>query len=351
MPTPPPSATPATSTRAKYIDLQRTQFKRLGVLGDWDNPYLTLNKEYEADELRLFAEIVEQGFVYRGKKPVYWSIPCRTALAEAEVEYHDHVSQSIFVKFPVVDQPGTFVLIWTTTPWTLPANLAVAYHKGLHYVKVAVADEQFILYRGLLQGIVEKCGWTEYHEEPFAADELARLQYMHPFCNRTGKAFAADFVTADTGTGFVHIAPGHGMDDYSLGLSQGLPIYSPVDDDGRFTHTNELPVDQQMPAGMVYYGWSSNKSRGERAKGQPVAERPARQKGPGGRDARKRWAALIKQVYEVDPLLCPKCGATMKIISFIERHQREVIEKILRHCELWEEDLARGPPVQEMALS
>ncbi|HEX3718390.1 MAG TPA: class I tRNA ligase family protein, partial [Verrucomicrobiae bacterium] len=114
----------------KYIDIQREQFKRLGVLGDWDNPYLTLNKEYEADELRMFADIVEQGFVYRGKKPVYWCIPCRTALADAEVEYHDHVSPSIYVKFPVVGRPNTFVLIWTTTPWTLPANLAVAYNKG-----------------------------------------------------------------------------------------------------------------------------------------------------------------------------------------------------------------------------
>ena len=113
----------------KYIDLQRAQFKRLGILGDWENPYLTLNKEYEADELRLFADIVEKGFVYRGKKPVYWSIPCRTALAEAEVEYADHVSQSVYVKFPVVGEPNTFVVIWTTTPWTLPANLAVAYNE------------------------------------------------------------------------------------------------------------------------------------------------------------------------------------------------------------------------------
>src|ERR1017187_7871895 len=120
----------------KYIDVQCTQFKRLGVLGDWENPYLTLNKEYEADELRLFADIVAKGFVYRGKKPVYWSIPCRTALAEAEVEYADHVSQSVFVKFPVVGQPNTFILIWTTTPWTLPANLAVAYNKDFQYVKV-----------------------------------------------------------------------------------------------------------------------------------------------------------------------------------------------------------------------
>src|SRR3954463_8994852 len=127
----------------KYIDLQRTQFKRLGVLGDWDKPYLTLNKEYEADELRMFADIVDQGFVYRGKKPVYWSIPCRTALAEAEVEYKDHVSQSIYVKFPVLEQPNTFIVIWTTTPWTLPANLAVAYNSTFSYYLVQVGSEKY----------------------------------------------------------------------------------------------------------------------------------------------------------------------------------------------------------------
>jgi isoleucyl-tRNA synthetase len=236
----------------KYIDIQREQFKRLGVLGDWDNPYLTLNKEYEADELRLFADIVAQGFVYRGKKPVYWSIPCRTALAEAEVEYKDHVSQSVFVKFPVVGQSNTFIVIWTTTPWTLPANLAVAFNKGFQYVKVRVGEENYILFRGLLPAVAEKCGWTNYTEEPFSMDELTKLQYQHPFIpKRIGKAFAADFVTADTGTGFVHIAPGHGLDDYNLGRANGLPIYSPVNDDGAFAHTNDLPIEQQMPTEML----------------------------------------------------------------------------------------------------
>ncbi len=235
----------------KYMDLQRGQFKRLGVLGDWDHPYLTLNKEYEADELRLFADIVAKGFVYRGKKPVYWSIPCRTALAEAEVEYADHVSQSVFVKFPIIGQSNTFIVIWTTTPWTLPANLAVAYNEKLQYVKATVGEENFILFRGLLPTVAGKCGWTNYTETPYAAEELAKLQYEHPFCNRTGKAFAADFVTSDTGTGFVHIAPGHGLDDYNLGRQNGLPIYSPVDDDGKLAYSNELPVEQQMPAEMV----------------------------------------------------------------------------------------------------
>src|SRR5450432_2378709 len=239
------------ATAYKYIDLQRTQFKRLGVLGDWENPYLTLNKEYEADELRLFGDIVAKGFVYRGKKPVYWSIPCRTALAEAEVEYQDHVSQSCFVKFPVVGQPNTFIVIWTTTPWTLPANLAVAYNEKLQYVKVRVGEENFILFRGLLPAVADKCGWTNYTETTFAIEELAKLQYQHPFCNRTGKAFAADFVTSDTGTGFVHIAPGHGLDDYNLGRQNGLPIYSPVDDDGKLAYSNELPVEQQFPAELV----------------------------------------------------------------------------------------------------
>jgi isoleucyl-tRNA synthetase len=251
------SADPVTVRKAceayahKYIDLQRTQFKRLGVLGDWENPYLTLNKEYEADELRLFADIVEKGFVYRGKKPVYWSIPCRTALAEAEVEYADHVSQSVFVKFPVVGKTHTFVVIWTTTPWTLPANLAVAYNEKLRYVQAGVGGENYILFRGLLPAVAEKCGWAHYTEQPVSIEDLAQMEYQHPFCQRTGKLFAADFVTSDTGTGFVHIAPGHGLDDYNLGRQKGLPIYSPVDDDGRFAHTNELPVEQQMPAEML----------------------------------------------------------------------------------------------------
>jgi isoleucyl-tRNA synthetase len=235
-----------------FIEIQRVQFKRLGVLGDWDNPYLTFDKEYEAEELRLFADIVEQGFVYRGKKPVYWSIPCRTALAEAEVEYQDHVSPSIYVKFPVVGRPKTFVLIWTTTPWTLPANLAMAYNSTFSYVQVRVGDENYILFRGRLPAVAEKCGWSNYEEKPFSTGDLSKLEFQHPFCNRTGKLFAGDaFVTSDTGTGFVHIAPGHGLDDYNLGLKVGLPIYSPVTDHGTLTWTKDLPEEQQMPDSLI----------------------------------------------------------------------------------------------------
>ncbi len=237
----------------KYIDIQRTQFQRLGVLGDWADPYLTLDRRYEADELRLFADIVEKGFVYRGKKPVYWSIPARTALAEAEVEYHDHVSQSIFVKFPVVGMPNTSILIWTTTPWTLPANLAVAYNSTFSYSHVRVGGETYILSTFLLSSVGQKCGWESYEiVRSLEGDQLKRIEYQHPFCARTGKLFPGDaFVESATGSGFVHIAPGHGLEDYALGQQHGLPIYSPVDDDGRLTHTNDLPVEQQMPLEMV----------------------------------------------------------------------------------------------------
>ena len=237
----------------KFIDAQRLQFKRLGILGEWDNPYLTLNKEYEADELRLFADIVEQGFVYRGKKPVYWSIPCRTALAEAEVEYQDHVSQSIFVKFPIVGQPGTFALIWTTTPWTLPANLAIAYNSTFSYSRVQVGAETYILSTLLLPRVAEKCGWTGYQIlQSLDGSQFGAIEFQHPFCPRTGKFFAGDaFVTNDTGTGFVHIAPGHGLEDYQLGLRNNLPVYSPVDDDGRSAYTGDLPREQQMPESLI----------------------------------------------------------------------------------------------------
>jgi len=237
----------------KYIGIQRAQFKRLGVLGDWEHPYLTLDKAYEAEELRLLADLIEQGFVYRGKKPVYWSIPCRTALAEAEVEYKDHVSQSIYVKFPVVGRPGVSVVIWTTTPWTLPANLAVAYNSTFSYSLVQVGEEQFIVSAMLLSTVAEKCGWQGYQiVRSLEAGDLSQLEYQHPFCQRTGRLLAGDsFVENTTGTGFVHVAPGHGLEDYLLGREHGLPIYSPVDDDGRLAHTTDLPVQEQMPAEML----------------------------------------------------------------------------------------------------
>ena len=237
----------------KYIDHQRTQFKRLGVFGDWDNPYLTIDKKYEAEELRLFADVVEKGFVYRGKKPVYWSLPCRTALAEAEVEYADHVSQSVFVKFPVVAEDNTHLLIWTTTPWTLPANLAVAFNSLFTYTKVRVNGEVILVERTLLPKVAETCGWEEFDQiETLQGDAVGALEYRHPFINKTARIFEGDnFVDNAPGTGFVHIAPGHGMDDNHLGCANNLPIYCPVDDDGKFCHTTDLPAADQMPAALL----------------------------------------------------------------------------------------------------
>src|SRR6185369_7136118 len=167
--------------------------------------------------------------------------------------YQDHVSQSIYVKFPVVGQPGLSVVIWTTTPWTLPANLAVAYNSTFSYSLVNVGAENFIVSTQLLGAVAAKCGWETYEvSRTLQGDDLKEFEYQHPFCNRTGRFFAGDdFVENSTGTGFVHIAPGHGLEDYSLGLRHGLPIYSPVDDDGRFAYTTDLPAEQQMPSEMI----------------------------------------------------------------------------------------------------
>lgn len=237
----------------KYVGIQRDQFRRLGVLGTWDEPYVTLDPGYESEELRLFADLVERGFVYRGKKPVYWSIPCRTALAEAEVEYRDRVSPSVYVKFPVVGQPGLSVLIWTTTPWTLPANLAIAYNSTFSYSLVRVGTESYLVATLRLGTVASECGWEGYEiVRSLDANHLAQIEFEHPFCQRTGRLLAGDaFVESSTGTGFVHVAPGHGLEDYLLGLEHGLPIYSPVDDDGRLTRTNDLPSDRQMPDGLI----------------------------------------------------------------------------------------------------
>ncbi len=251
----------------RYIGIQRDQFRRLGVLGDWKDPYLTMDRSYEAEELRQFADLVEAGYVYRGKKPVYWSIPCRTALAEAEVEYRDHVCQSIYVKLPVVDAPGTFLLIWTTTPWTLPANLAVAYHPRLDYAQVRAGSETYLVCVSLLDGLAEKLGWEDFEIlRTLEGSQLDQIVYRHPFCRRTGRLHEAGFVEDSVGTGFVHIAPGHGLEDYLLGREKGLPIYSPVDDQGRLAPTGDLPTEEQFGeplagASVLERGGSSEASR------------------------------------------------------------------------------------------
>jgi isoleucyl-tRNA synthetase len=238
----------------KYIGIQRTQFKRLGVLGDWEHPYLTLDPGYEAEVIRAFAGFVEAGLVYQSKKPVYWSTGAQTALAEAEVEYADREDPAIFVKFPLVSGPlagQASMAIWTTTPWTLPANVGIAVHPQHRYVTEKFRHREtgevatFVVAQALVPAFTEATPWAlEAEPQPysFPGVELAGALAQHPFLDRTSKVIVADFVTLDTGTGSVHIAPGHGSDDYIAGLENGLPILSPVDDHGRFTEEAGVPV-------------------------------------------------------------------------------------------------------------
>jgi isoleucyl-tRNA synthetase len=234
----------------KFVDIQREQFKRLGVFGDWEHPYLTLNPSYEAEILRAFAVFVEKGLVYESMKPVFWSTGAQTALAEAEVEYQDREDTTVYVKFPIVSGElagKASIAIWTTTPWTLPANLAIAVHPKELYVirefRKEGASEMLVLAASLVEAF---CGATGFEPtgEPvssFPGSQLEGVTAQHPFLGRTSTIFTADFVTMDTGTGAVHIAPGHGEDDYSLGRKHGLEILSPVDDHGRYTDEAGLP--------------------------------------------------------------------------------------------------------------
>jgi isoleucyl-tRNA synthetase len=223
----------------KYIDIQRGSFRRLGVFGDWANPYLTMDPGYEAAILRVFAKLVENGSIYQAKKPVQWSYGAQTALAEAEVEYADKESPAIFVKFPFVSHPGSMV-IWTTTPWTLPANLGIAVHPDFTYLVGKFSngerEEIFVIVRELVDSFAEKTGFvlTETVEE-IKGRTLDGREARHPFLDRTSKLILANFVTTDAGTGAVHIAPGHGSDDYLAGQQNGLAVLSPVDDAGKFT--------------------------------------------------------------------------------------------------------------------
>jgi isoleucyl-tRNA synthetase len=231
---------------AKFIGIQREEFKRLGVFGEWEDPYLTMNFEYQATIVREFGKFLLNGSVYKGKKPVHWCPTCKTALAEAEVKYEDHRSSSIYVKFKMVSEIGkefpslhgkpVSVIIWTTTPWTIPANLAIALHPDFTYVAVDVGGEVYILAEGLLEEVMKKFGIKKYEVlEKFPGKRLEGLRCRHPFLDRDSLIILASYVTLDTGTGCVHTAPGHGQEDYESGVEYGLDIYSPVDDDGRFT--------------------------------------------------------------------------------------------------------------------
>ena len=242
----------------KWIKIQREQFKRLGVLGDWDNPYQTMNYAYEATIAREFNKFLLSGAVIRAKKPVYWCTTCTTALAEAEVDYADHTSPSIYVKFPFNGEAAELapelagqqvsVVIWTTTPWTLPANLAIALHPDYQYAAVAVDGEVLILASKLVESCMQAFGkkdWRILATLPAAVFEGKHCR--HPFMERDSLLVLADYVTDDSGTGCVHTAPGHGADDYQTGLRYGLDILSPVDDEGRYTAEAGKYAGAQVP--------------------------------------------------------------------------------------------------------
>jgi len=233
----------------KYVDLQRTDFKRLGVFGRWDDPYLTMSAHYQSVIAAAFVEFLDRGYVYKGLKPVHWCIRDRTALAEAEVEYANHSSPSIWVRFALTSDPvridpvlagrHVYGLIWTTTPWTIPANMAIAFHPKYEYVAVAppAAGPVHIVAADLLNLTAEKCGWANYDVlARFTGSRLEGAVFHHPFLERDSLGILADHVTLEQGTGAVHTAPGHGQEDYIVGRQYGIETYCPVDAAGRFYH-------------------------------------------------------------------------------------------------------------------
>ena len=226
----------------KQVDKQRADFKKLGVLGDWDNPYLTLDPKFEAEQIRVFGKMVDKGYIYKGLKPIYWSPSSESALAEAEIEYHDHTSPSIYVAFDLVSEngaveKGTKFVIWTTTPWTLPANLGIAVHPDFEYQVVKYNRESYLVAKERVAFLAEKFGWENYETgEVLVGKDLEYLLCQHPFLDRTSTLILADYVTLDSGTGLVHTAPGHGVDDYLVGqLQYKLGVLSPVDNQGVLT--------------------------------------------------------------------------------------------------------------------
>ena len=245
---------------AKWVDIQRKQFKRLGITGDWDNPYLTMSKEYESAIVKVFGELATQGYVFRGLKPIHWCIHDETALAEAEIEYAEHVSPSIYVRFPLVADPNglfearagsdipperCYTIIWTTTPWTIPANLAVAVHPDYEYSFVDVDGARYLIAAELMVRTLQTIGAGDHRViKTVKGSELEGMIFKHPIFERDSVLVHASYVTLDEGTGVVHTAPGHGREDFETGQKYGLPALNPVDERGVFTK------DAQQFAGM-----------------------------------------------------------------------------------------------------
>lgn len=231
-----------------YINDQRTQFKRLGVIGEWDKPYITLNHEFEAEQIRVFAEMATKGYIYKGLKPVYWCPECKTALAEAEIEYAEDPCHSIYVKFNVTDDKGVFsnmgidpskvkFVIWTTTTWTLPANVAICVGPRFEYSVIKTGDEYLVMASELYKSALDEAGITDF--EVVATVKGSELEYIktaHPFLDRESLVIVGEHVTLESGTGCVHTAPGHGVDDYNVCQNYPeIPIICPVDSNGVLT--------------------------------------------------------------------------------------------------------------------
>ena len=240
---------------SKEVKKQMTDFKRLGVMGDWDHPYITYQPEYEAEEIRVFGKMYEKGYIYKGKKPVYWSPSSESTLAEAEVEYHDIKSPSIYVSFPVKDGKGvldpanTYFLIWTTTPWTIPTNQGITVNPGFDYSVAQVGSKRFVVGTDRLEAVAQELGWEDYQVvQHLKGTEMDHMVAKHPLYDRDSLLMNAMHVTASDGTGLVHTASGFGEDDYNVAQKYGLPVYSPMDDKGCFT----ADINDPDLAGLFY---------------------------------------------------------------------------------------------------
>jgi len=365
----------------RFVDIQKEEFKRLGIFGNWDNPYLTLNPKYESKIVWSFAQLVKKGYIYHGLKPVNWCFKCETALAEAEVEYEDHQSESVYVKFQIKEShlkdikadSNTYIVIWTTTPWTLISNVAVAVHPDFDYVLVKTKIGNLILAKALLAHLSEIASLeTPQIIKEFRGKELLGLVYEHPFGYRTGKVVLARYVSLEDGVGCVHIAPGHGQEDYQVGVEYKLPTIMPVDEKGRFIDeikefagqhvfkANEVIISKLRQLGSLIYNSKVTHSYPHcwRCK-QPIIFRATqqwfmsidkdglREKLISEIDNKVEWIpksgkerissmvklrpdwCLSRQRYwgvPIPALICKKCNKTFLDVDFVE-HFAKIVEK------------------------
>ncbi len=326
----------------EFINIQREEFKRLGVLGDWEQPYLTMNNVYVAEILEEYGQFYFSGAIHRSKKPIHWCATCRTALAEAEVEYADEKSPSIYVKFPLAQAPevvpqlggmqNVSLVIWTTTPWTLPANLAVAVHPDLDYVAMDLGGEVLVVAAELATSLLDLWGLSGQEILKVRGRKLEGAVCRHPWLDRDSQVILANYVTLEAGTGLVHTAPGHGQEDYDSGRRYGLPPYSPVDDGGKFT--------QEVPEFAGQKVWDANAGIIEllKAKGKLLAAQEMthsyphcwRCKKPIIFRATEQWFISMEKND-----LRPKALAAIDGVTWIPRWGRERIYQMVERRPDW----------------